>query len=156
SHPNYASNFETPRAIGAEISYLKLAFEQGWAVDPFRVDAMMRPETRLISVTTPHNPTGTVIPDDTMRALIALAERCDAYLLVDETYRELSDSVQPYWANVSSRVISVASLSKTYGVPGIRLGWLICRDAELMNTLLAGKEQIALGGPVVDEEIAYQ
>jgi aspartate/methionine/tyrosine aminotransferase len=57
---------------------------------------------------------------------------------------------------LSSKAISVSSLSKTYGIPGIRTGWLICRDAELMETFLGAKEQIGICGSVVDEEIAYQ
>jgi aspartate/methionine/tyrosine aminotransferase len=57
-------------------------------------------------------------------------------------------------ATLSKRAISVSSLSKTYGIPGIRTGWLVCRDAELMRTFLAAKEQIGICGSVVDEEIA--
>lgn len=156
AHPNYASNFETPRAIGAEIDYLRLSFEEGWRVDPARIGAMIRPETKLVSLTTPHNPTGTEIPPAEVERIIAIVEGSNAYLLLDETYRELSPVVRPPWAALSSRVISVSSLSKTYGMPGIRLGWLINRDAGLMEQLLAGKEQILLGGSVVDEEIAFQ
>ena len=58
ARPNYATNVETPRAIGADVSYLDLAFEDGWAVDPARIAALMTPRTRLVSLTTPHNPTG--------------------------------------------------------------------------------------------------
>jgi aspartate/methionine/tyrosine aminotransferase len=154
AHPNYASNFETPRAIGAEIEYLRLKFDEGWAVDPERVAALIRPETRLVSLTTPHNPTGTEIPETTLQAIINAVERSNAYLLLDETYRELAPVMRPPWAARSSRVISVSSLSKTYGIPGIRVGWIICRDTRLKETLLAAKEQIMLGGSVVDEEIA--
>ena len=118
--------------------------------------ALIRPETKLVSLTTPHNPTGTEIPADALRAIIAAVEQSNAYLLLDETYRELAPVVRAPWAVESERVISVSSLSKTYGIPGIRLGWLICRDQRLMETLLAGKEQIALGGSVIDEEIARQ
>lgn len=156
AHPNYASNFETPRAIGADIEYLRLTFEEGWQVDPNRIAAMIRPETRLVSLTSPHNPTGTEIAPADLERIVAIVEASNAYLLLDETYRELAPVVRAPWAAASPRVISVSSLSKTYGVPGIRLGWLICRDTGLMETLLAGKEQIALGGSVVDEEIAFQ
>lgn len=156
AHPNYASNFETPRAIGAEIDYLRLSFEEGWTVDPLRIAAMITPRTKLVSLTNPHNPTGTRMPAATVERVIEIAEASNAYLLLDETYRELAPEILPPWATRSNRVISVSSLSKTYGIPGIRLGWLINRDPALMETLLAGKEQIALGGSVVDEEIACQ
>jgi aspartate/methionine/tyrosine aminotransferase len=156
AHPNYASNVETPRAIGAEIDYLRLSFEDGWRVDPDRIAALLRPGTKLVSLTTPHNPTGTEIPPADLERIVAIVEGSDAYLLLDETYRELAPEVRAPWAAASARVISVSSLSKSYGMPGIRLGWLICRDAGLMEQLLAGKEQILLGGSVVDEEIAFQ
>ena len=61
ARPNYASNVETPRAIGADVSFFDLAYEDGWAVDPDRIAALLRPETRLVSLTTPHNPTGTTL-----------------------------------------------------------------------------------------------
>jgi aspartate/methionine/tyrosine aminotransferase len=156
AHPNYASNFETPRAIGAKIDFLRLSFDEGWRVDLDHLAALIRPETKLVSLTTPHNPTGTEIPPADLERIIALVEASNAYLLLDETYRELAPDVRAPWAALSPRVLSVSSLSKTYGMPGIRLGWLICQDAALMEQLLAGKEQILLGGSVVDEEIAHQ
>ena len=156
AHPNYASNFETPRAIGAEISYLRLQFDEGWAIDLDRLASLIRLDTKLISLTTPHNPTGTEISPADLARIIEMVESSNAHLLLDETYREMAPVIRPPWATKSARVISVSSLSKTYGMPGIRLGWLICRDKKLMDMLLAGKEQIALGGSVVDEEIAFQ
>ena len=62
ARPNYATNLETPRAIGADISYLDLRYEDGWAVDPDRIAAMLTPRTKLVSLTNPHNPTGQVMP----------------------------------------------------------------------------------------------
>ena len=68
ARPNYATNVETPRTVGADVEYLDLTFEDGWAVDPDRIAAMLRPETRLVSLTTPHNPTGaTLSPRDARR-----------------------------------------------------------------------------------------
>ena len=67
ARPNYATNLETPFAIGADISYLDLRYEGGWAVDPDRVASLMTPATKLVSITNPHNPTGQVIPEATVR-----------------------------------------------------------------------------------------
>src|SRR4029077_14458787 len=89
--------------------------------------------------------------------LIALAERQGCRLLVDETYRDLSyGSKLPSPAALSNSAISVASLSKAYGIPGIRVGWLITQDAALYERLLAAKEQIAICGSVLDEAVALQ
>jgi aspartate/methionine/tyrosine aminotransferase len=155
--PNYATNIETPRAIGCAISYIDLKFEDGFTIDLDAIEAALRPNTRTISVTCPHNPTGTVLKRADLDRLIALAERRDCILLVDETYRDLSYGAKlPSAASLSKRAISVASLSKAYGIPGIRVGWLVTQDAELYERFLAAKEQIAICGSVLDELVALQ
>ena len=92
----------------------------------------------------------------TLGALVEIVERHgEACLLVDETYRELAyDEPLPPVASLSERAIGVSSMSKTYGLPGLRIGWLACRDRELSETLLAAKEQIMICGATIDEEIA--
>jgi len=154
--PNYATNLETPRAIGADVEPFALSFDDRWRLDLERLASLIRPETRLVSVTYPHNPTGTMITRDELAALVALVERHPhARLLVDETYRELAyDEPLPQAASLSPRVISVSSMSKTYGLPGLRIGWLTCRDDGLLETLLAAKEQILICGAVLEEELA--
>ena len=153
--PNYATNIETPKAIGCGISYIDLSFDEGFAVDLAKVAAALRPNTRYISVTCPHNPTGTIMSRADLDALIALAESHGCYLLVDETYRDLSYGQKlPAAASLSPRAISVSSLSKAFGIPGIRIGWLVTRDAALYERFLAAKEQIGICGSVIDEAIA--
>ena len=155
--PNYATNVETPRAIGARVAFLDLDYESGWAVDPARVAALMTPRTRLVSVTTPHNPTGVVLAEATLLELVAIVERAGARLLVDETYREMTfGDPLPVAASLSPAVVSITSLSKTYGLPGIRIGWLITRDRDLRDRLLAAKEQVMITGSLVDETIALR
>ena len=156
ARPNYATNVETPRAIGADVEYLDLSYEDGWAVDVERIAAMLRPATKLVSLTTPHNPTGSTLPRETLDAVVALVEaHGGARLLLDETYREMTfGEALPVAASLSERVISVTSLSKTYGLPGIRVGWLMTRDRGLFERFLAAKEQILISGSLVDETIA--
>ncbi len=155
--PNYATNIETPRAIGCDISYVDLSFDRGWRYDEREIAAAMTPRTRLVSITTPHNPTGVVLEADALHRIIALVESRAAHLLVDETYRDLSsESARPLATALSERVISVASLSKAYGLPGLRMGWLMTRDRALNERFLAAKEQIFICGAVLDEEIAWR
>ncbi len=153
---NYATNLETPRAIGADLDIVDVAFDDGWQLDTERIAALVRSgTTRLISVTCPHNPTGTVLDLASLHALVDLAERSGAVLLVDETYRDLThDSALPMAATLSPRAISVSSMSKAYGLPGLRVGWAVCRDPQLAETLLAAKEQIVICGSTIDEAIA--
>ncbi|MBL8118956.1 MAG: pyridoxal phosphate-dependent aminotransferase [Anaerolineae bacterium] len=155
--PNYATNIETPRQLGCQMDYFQLSFEGGFRIDVDALIARITPETKLVSVTCPHNPTGTMISENDLHRLVEAVENRGCRLLFDETYREMSfGTVLPPAASLSQRVISVSSLSKTYGLPGIRTGWILCRDRSLMETFLAAKEQIFISNPVVDEEIAYQ
>ncbi len=155
--PNYATNLETPRAIGCEVSHLELTFEAGYRYGAADVARLWRPATRLVSLTTPHNPTGTVLAQAELARIAELCRARGARLLVDETYRDLTPGGAPPMATrLGDHVISVASLSKAYGLPGLRLGWLATRDAGLAESLLAAKEQVVIAGPVLDEEIAWQ
>ena len=155
--PNYATNIETPKAIGANIKYLPMTFENNYQVDLEALRKLITPNTKLISLTCPHNPTGTMISENDLKEIIKMVEAGNAYLLFDETYRDMSFKFKlPIAASLSERVISVSSLSKTYGLPGIRIGWLITRNKHLQELFLAAKEQIFICGSVVDEEIAFR
>jgi aspartate/methionine/tyrosine aminotransferase len=155
--PNYATNLETPRAIGCQITLIDLTFEDGFRIDLDRVAAAITPATRLISVTCPHNPTGVMLTEAELGGLVEIARERGCRLLVDETYRDLSfDPPLPVAASLGEHVISVASLSKAYGVPGIRSGWLVTKDPALQELFLAAREQIGICGSVIDEWVAEQ
>jgi len=110
--PNYATNIETPRAIGCDISFVELKMERGFQYGADDIAAKMTPKTRLVSITTPHNPTGTVLSDAELGRIVELVTSRGAYLLVDETYRDLSvDTPRRFATTLSERVISVASPS---------------------------------------------
>jgi aspartate/methionine/tyrosine aminotransferase len=156
--PNYATNIETPRAIGAQIDFLQLQFENKFHLSITEIENKIKSNPiKLISITIPNNPTGTIISRIDLDTIILLTKDNGITLLVDETYRDMTFTNKlPCAASLGSHVISVSSLSKTYGLPGIRIGWLICQDKKLMGKFLAAKEQIMICGSVVDEEIAYR
>lgn len=154
--PNYATNIETPKAIGCSITYIDVVFEQQFQPDWQQILDAIQPNTKLISLTTPHNPTGIILEGAEVQKIIRAAEEKGIFVLTDETYRYL-DFQQPrcpYYAAFSDHVISVASLSKAHGAPGIRTGWIICKNELLMEQMLAAKEQIIIANSVVDEAIA--
>jgi aspartate/methionine/tyrosine aminotransferase len=155
--PNYANNIEVPRAIGCSISFIDLTFEESWKPDLKKIKAAITSSTKLISITTPHNPTGMLIEEQELDELARLAEETNIYLMVDETYRDTCfETAYPPAAIKSKQVISIGSLSKAYGLPGIRIGWLLTQNKSLMDRLLAAKEMIYITNSVLDEEIAYQ
>lgn len=155
--PNYGTNLETPRAFKCQMSIIDLTFESGFEIDVNAIEAAIQPNTKLISVTTPHNPSGKLYSKQTISALAQLAEKYNCRLLVDETYRDLNfkSELLPYYAELSERVISVSSVSKSFGAPGVRIGWIVNRDKKLMHDFLAAKEQITICNSVLDEEVAY-
>ncbi|KAJ5601193.1 aminotransferase class I and II [Penicillium lagena] len=155
--PNYAINLATPRAIGCDITYFDLTFGNEFRIDFEALRDAIHPNTRLISLTNPHNPSGQTMSRDDLDRLVGLALEKRCYLLVDEIYREIIFGKKlPISASLGDHVISVGSLSKCFGVPGTRTGWLINRNVELMESFLAAKEQINICGSVVDEWIAEQ
>ena len=156
ARPNYGTNIATPEAIGADISYLDQKFEDGFRVDIERLESLIRADTKYISLTNPHNPTGTLMSLAEVKKVIAIAERHNVWLLMDETYRDMfKDEALPVSASLSKKVISISSLSKTYGIPGVRIGWAVCQDKNMMDMLICAKEQVCIGGSVVDEYIGW-
>jgi aspartate/methionine/tyrosine aminotransferase len=153
---NYATNLETPRAIGADVDIVDLRFEDNWTLDLDELAGRVKPgRTKMISVTCPHNPTGALLDAADLHRLAELAESSGAVLLVDETYRDLTHAGPlPMAASLSSRAISVASMSKAYGLPGLRIGWAVTTDPALRELLLAAKEQMVICGATIDEQIA--
>lgn len=166
--PNYSTNLETPRTIGANIDYYDLQHDNNFVLNVDEFCSRIQPDTTLVSITTPHNPTGMIIPNHAIETIYnhmtKVAPKCR--LLVDETYRGMSldESIDdstvaaawPLGPDGGKRMITVSSMSKTYGLPGVRIGWCICRDADFMNTLLAAKEQMSISGSVIDEYLASQ
>lgn len=152
--PNYATNLETPRAIGCGITTIDLDFEQHFAVNVERILGAIQPNTRIVSLTVPHNPTGTMMPWGDIVTLAEATARRGCHLLVDETYRDLTHGAPyPTAASLGPHVIAVSSLSKAFGTPGLRLGWLLTTDEKLFERFLAAKEQIGICGSVVDERL---
>ena len=155
--PNYATNIETPKTIGAEIAYLNLKFEDAFELDISLLEKLITDKAKLVSLTYPHNPTGAVINEEKLKEIINIIEQKNTFLLLDETYREMSFTEKlPVAASLSNNVISISSMSKSYGLPGIRIGWILCKNQQLMETFLAAKEQICITNSVTDEAIAFE
>ena len=110
-HPNYVTNIETPRAIGCRLDLQRLSFDENYSLDIGNLERLIQPHTRLISLTYPHNPTGAMITEAELRAIVALAESRGCYLLLDETYRDMVFGPPlPVAASLSERTISVSIL----------------------------------------------
>ena len=156
-HPNYPSLYEVPRSLGCDVSLFHLEMENGFRPDLRKLEALITPRTKLISLTHPNNPTGSMITVRALQDAVELAESRNIYLMFDETYRELAFGDRlPGAASLSSRVISISSMSKSYGLPGIRIGWLATASQEVLDSVLAVREQVSIANGAINEEIALK
>ncbi len=155
--PNYSTNIQVPLTIGCAVTFIDLNFEENWRINVAAVMEACRDNTRLISITTPHNPTGMVMTAMELSAIATLARERAIPVLADETYRD-AGFLTPYppLATTYENVISVSSLSKAYGLPGLRMGWIITRDTALMEQFLAAKEMMYISNSALDEAVAYE
>jgi aspartate/methionine/tyrosine aminotransferase len=128
-----------------------------WALDLDRLDALLTPATKLLVVNFPHNPTGFLPSPGWHRALAELAEARGICLFCDEMYFGLVHSGTPpipSAADVSARAIVLSGLSKTFGLPGLRCGWLVVRDPNLRARLINWKHYTSICAPVLSEFLA--
>jgi len=154
-HPTYPSLYDVPRSLGCQVSLFTLTFEDQFKPDLNKLAKMVTPGTKLISFTHPNNPTGSMITEDELRRLVEFVEERDIFLLFDETYREMdfTHSLPPA-ATLSDKVISISSMSKSYGLPGIRIGWVATKNQEILDAILAIREQVTICNNALGEIIA--
>jgi aspartate/methionine/tyrosine aminotransferase len=126
--PGYRQIRGIAQNAGADVRAFPLDRERGWRPDLQALEAAVTDRTRLIAITNPNNPVGTILTEREMDAVVAAARRSGAWLLADEVYRgteRLTDDLTPTFWGRYERAISVGSLSKAFGLPGLRLGWLV-------------------------------
>jgi aspartate/methionine/tyrosine aminotransferase len=140
--PCYESALELARNTGADLSTWQRRYEDGWTHDLKKLEKLIKPNTKIIYINTPSNPTGLLMPRNIFDAVVNLARDKNIILFCDEVYRELEHDPAtrlPAACDVYENAVSLGSMSKTYGLPGLRLGWFASRNTELLEKLLAYK-----------------
>lgn len=133
--PGYQSA-ETIALSICPVTAVPLDPEKDWALDVDRIRYAIRPNTRLLSINFPNNPTGHVIPRESLDALVSLCREHGIWLFSDEVYRRMERRPEdrlPQVADVYERGISLNVLTKAYGLPALRIGWLACRDRDFLQ-----------------------
>lgn len=154
--PNYQAAETVPLAL-CQVSGVPLDPENDWALDLDRVAAAIRPNTRVISVNFPNNPTGKVIDAEDFARLAELCDERGIHLFSDEVFRgvELDPSrTLPQAADLSERALSLNVTSKSLGLPGLRIGWITCRDRELRSRLERAKHYTTICNSAPSEVLA--
>jgi len=124
--PNYMQLWGLFKSFGADLKPLPLVEQRGWHVDLDQLESTISAKTKLIAVCNPNNPTGAILTAEEMERIIAAAERVGAWILADEVYRgaELNgEMTESFWGRYE-RLIITSGLSKGYGLPGLRIGWV--------------------------------
>lgn len=154
--PNYQSLETIPLSICA-VSGMALDPAQGWDLDIERLAAAIRPNTRLVSINFPHNPSGRIIARDTLEQLVALCRRHGLWLFSDEVYRLLGAEPArhlPQVADIYERGLSLNVMSKAYGLPGLRIGWIACQDHGLRRRMERLKHYLSICNAAPSEALA--
>ena len=154
--PNYQAAETLPLTI-CTATGVPLDPADDWSLDIDRVAAAIRPNTRLVSINFPHNPTGKILERDRFDALVALCRHHGLYLFSDEVYRPLGPSTAvhlPQAADAYERGLSLGVMSKAYGLPGLRIGWIACQDREVLARLERMKHYLSICNSAPSERLA--
>ncbi|WP_354644484.1 pyridoxal phosphate-dependent aminotransferase [Kitasatospora camelliae] len=154
--PNYQAAETVPLAL-CEVTGVALDPDRDWALDLDAVRAALRPNTRVVSVNFPNNPTGKVIPAAEFTELVRLCDERGIHLFSDEVYRGLERDparALPQAADLSDRALSLNVTSKALGLPGLRIGWITCRDRELLSRLERAKHYTTICNSAPSEVLA--
>lgn len=155
-HPNYMQLPGLAANFGARTVRWPLREDQGWLPDPGELADLVSVRTRAILVTNPNNPTGSILPETSVEAIVAVAEKVGAWIIADEIYRgaELDGADSPTFRGRSDRVIVTSGLSKAYGLPGLRLGWVLVPDACMIEGLWAHKDYTSIVTGTLSDRLA--
>jgi aspartate/methionine/tyrosine aminotransferase len=137
--PCYESAINIARSTGADVTLWERRFEEGWVHDLRALEAMIRPNTRVIYINTPHNPTGLLMPRIVLDQVLALAKSRGIIVFCDEVYRELEHDpamTLPAACDLYDNAVSLGSMSKSYGLAGLRLGWYATRNRDFLKRAL--------------------
>ena len=149
--PSYQSLHEAARAAGADVSLLELRHEDGWALDLDALRGLLRPHTKAIVVNFPHNPTGAHLDPEVFDELCGLG----VPVFCDEVYRWCEHPpAQRLPAGVERGHVSLGVMSKTFALPGLRIGWIACRDRRLLERLATFKDYTTICNSAPSEILA--
>ena len=154
--PNYQSAETIPASLCA-VTGVAMCADDCWALDIDEIAAALRPETKLVSINFPNNPTGKILERDRLDALVTLCRARGIWLFSDEVYRLIErDPARrlPHVVDIYERGLSLNVMSKAYGLPGLRVGWIGCRDHELLARMEHLKHYLSICNSAPSEVLA--
>ncbi len=154
--PNYMQIWGIAKNHGLEVKIFRLREENSWAPDLDELNEAVTANTKIIAVCNPNNPTGSILTEVEMDAIIATAERVGAWIMADEVYsgaERVTDEQSPSFYGRYDRVLAMGSLSKAYGLPGLRIGWVI-GPADTLDDIWARHEYTTISATMLSNKLA--
>ena len=156
-YPAYQQLYSVPRALGCDVSLWKVRHDSGFCFDLDELEHLMKPQTRLVVINSPHNPTGAMLTASEMQRVYDLADSVGARVLSDEAYRWLAvpggyESPPPMF-NLGPAGISVGTFSKPFGLPGLRFGWMVA-PAQIAAECWAMRDYVSLSPGKLNDSLA--
>jgi aspartate/methionine/tyrosine aminotransferase len=154
--PNYLQIWGIAHNFGVRVRAFHLKEDQGWAPDLEELNRVVSERTKLIAVCNPDNPTGYILTEAEMDAIVAAAGRVGAWLLADEVYRgaeRVTDIETPSFWGRYDRVLAMGSLSKAYGLPGLRIGWVV-GPTDVVDEIWARHEYTTISATILANRLA--
>ncbi|MCP0885844.1 aminotransferase [Ligilactobacillus sp. WILCCON 0076] len=154
--PSYQQLYDIPKSFGAKVKFVHLQEKNGWQFNINELKELVTEKTKMITLNSANNPTGTWIKRKDLEEIVAIARLVDAYVLVDEVYEPLlqkEDFVSI--ADIYEKGIASNSMSKTYSLPGIRIGWT-ASSLEVADILRKYRDYTMICGGVLNDALAIQ
>ena len=154
--PTYQQLYSIPESYGADVQILHLSKENNYLPDLEKLRRLVTPETKMICINNPNNPTGALMSEQLLREIVEIARSADAWILCDEVYRHLSqeDGWCPSIVDLYEKGISVSSMSKVFSLAGLRLGWIATHDMSVVKSCLSHRDYNLVSCGVFDEMLA--
>ena len=154
--PTYQQLYSIPESYGADVQILHLSKENNYLPDLEKLRRLVTPETKMICINNPNNPTGALMSEQLLREIVEIARSADAWILCDEVYRHLSqeDDWCPSIVDLYEKGISVSSMSKVFSLAGLRLGWIATHDMSVVKSCLSHRDYNLVSCGVFDEMLA--
>lgn len=155
--PTYQQHYSIPESIGADTQILKLTEETGFLPDLEELKKLATPGTKLIAINNPNNPTGSLMDRAYLEKIVEIARACGAWILCDEVYRgtdqDNETGMTASIADLYEKGISTGSMSKTFSLAGLRLGWIVA-PAELIHAVSVHRDYNTISVGMLDDHFA--
>ena len=154
--PTYQQHYSIPASIGADVAHLRLREEDNWLPDLDALRDLVTPDTKLIALNNPNNPTGALMDRALLEQIVAIAREADAWILCDEVYRgtdQAGDGMTASIADLYEKGISTASMSKAFSLAGLRLGWIAAPE-NLIEAIMIHRDYDTISVGMIDDHFA--